>query len=110
MKKLIPFLVATTMLLSTTAAAQVHAQTPPAASKTMTIFGMVSDDGRTMVAKNARSWSITNPTMLAGREGHRVRIKCRVYPNSSNILVLSVKLTDTQTRYAANPSDSAFRR
>jgi hypothetical protein len=110
MKMLIPFLVVTALLLSGIAAAQSNAPAPAAASKTKTIFGMVSDNGQTIVAKKARIWSITNPGMLAGREGHRVKIKCRVYPNSSDILVLSVELTDTQTQYAANPSDSAFRR
>jgi hypothetical protein len=110
MKRLIPFLVVTTLLLSSTAAAQNNAPSLPAAAKTRTIFGVVSDDGKTIIGKNAHTWSITNPSMLAGREGHRVKIKCRVYPDSTNILVLSVKLTDTRTQYAANPSDSAFRR
>jgi hypothetical protein len=110
MKKLIPFLTVTAILLSGTAAAQSNSPTPPVPSKTVTIFGVVSDSGKTIVAKNARTWSITNPGMLAGREGHRVRLKCRVYPDNKNILVLSVRLTDTHTQYAANPSDSAFRR
>jgi hypothetical protein len=76
----------------------------------MTIFGMVSDDGRTLVAKNSHTWSITNPGMLTGREGHRVKIKCRVYQDTTNILVLAVKLIDAQTQYATNKGDSAFRR
>jgi hypothetical protein len=76
----------------------------------MTISAVVSAHGRTIVAQNARTWSITNPGLLAGREGHRLRIECRVYPNSANILVLSVKLPDSRTRYGANLSDSAFPR
>ena len=110
MKRLIPYLLATTLLLSGTAAAQSNAPDQSLASKTMTIFGMVSDDGRTLVAKNSHTWSITNPGMLTGREGHRVKIKCRVYQDTTNILVLAVKLIDTQTQYAANKGDSAFRR
>jgi hypothetical protein len=109
MKKLIPFLVVTALLLSSSAAAQSNVPPLPA-FKTMTIFGVVSDNGKSIVGKNAHTWSITNPSMLAGHEGHRVKIKCRVYPDSADILVLSVKLTDTQTQYATNPSDSAFRR
>ena len=110
MKRLIPYLVVTTLLLSGTAAAQSNAPDQSLARKTMTIFGMVSDDGKTLVAKNSHSWSITNPGMLAGREGHRVKIKCRAYQNTTNILVLAVTLIDTQTQYTANKGDSAFRR
>ena len=105
MKRLIPYLVAVALLLSGTAAAQTSTR-----SKTITIFGLVSDDGRSVLAKGSRTWLITNPGMLAGREGHRVKIKGRTYPDTSDILVLTVKLTDAQTQYAANKSDSAFHR
>jgi hypothetical protein len=110
MKRLIPYLVVVMLLLSSTAAAQNKAQAPSATSKTVTIFGMVSDDGKTLTAKNNHMWSITNPSMLAGRGGHRVKIKARIYADTADILVLTVKLTDAQTQYAANKGDSAFRR
>ncbi len=109
MKRLIPYLVAVAFLLSGTAAAQSNAPTS-SRSKTITIFGLVSDDGKSVLAKDSRTWLITNPSTLAGREGHRVKIKGRTYPDTSNILVLTVKLTDAQTQYAANKSDSAFHR
>ena len=109
MKRLIPYLVAVSFLLSGTAAAQSNAQTS-ARSKTITIFGLVSDDGKSVLAKGSRTWLVTNPSTLAGREGHRVKIKGRTYPDTSNILVLTVKLTDAQTQFAANKSDSAFHR
>jgi hypothetical protein len=110
MKRLIPYLVAVAFLLSGTAAAQSNAQTSSARSKTITIFGLVSDDGKSVLAKDSRTWLITNPSMLAGRQGHRVKIKGRTYPDTSDILVLAVKLADAQTQYAANKSDSAFHR
>jgi hypothetical protein len=110
MKKLLPLIAAVTLILCGTAAAQSKAPDRQGSTKTVTIFGMVSDDGKTIFAKNSRTWVITNPGMLAGREGHRVKVKSRVYLDTNNILVLSVKLTDAQTEYAANKSDSAFRR
>jgi hypothetical protein len=102
MKRLIPHMVVVALLLSGTAAAQNKAPALSPSSRIMTIFGSVSDDGKTLVAKNTRSWSITNPSMVAGREGHRVKIRSRFYSDTRNILVLSVTLIDAQTQYAPN--------
>jgi hypothetical protein len=97
-------------LLSGTAAAQSSAPSFSARSKTITIIGLVSDDGKSVLAQDRRTLLITNPGMLAGREGHRVKIKGRTFADTSDILVLAVKLTDAQTQYTANKSDSAFHR
>jgi hypothetical protein len=110
MKRLIPYFVTLLLLLSGTAAAQSNSQALTPARKAITIFGTVSNDGKTLLSTNSRAWSITNPGLLAGSEGHRVKIKCRVYADTSNIVVIAVKLTDVQTQYAANKGDSAFRR
>ena len=80
-----------------------------AQSKKAVISGRVSMDAKTIIG-DQKTWFVNNPAALAGREGHIVRIKCRLYRATNKILVLSVKPADGQTQYAINYGDAAFRR
>jgi hypothetical protein len=47
---------------------------------------------------------------LTGHEGQQVEVKCQLSSADHNIRVLSVKTVATQTKYAVNLGDAAFRR
>jgi hypothetical protein len=94
------------LVVAAPASAQTRAQASP---KKAVVSGKVSEDGTTLIGDH-HTWSVENPRTLAGREGRLVKVKCRLFPDASKIVVLSVKPADSQTQYAANPGDSAFRR
>ena|ERR1700685_777079 len=95
------------LLLSATGAAQTSG-TKTSSTKAV-VSGKVSPDGKTIVGDH-NTWSVSNPAFLAGREGHLVKLKVRLYAATNEILVLAVRLLDSQTQYAVNRGDSAFRR
>jgi hypothetical protein len=80
------------------------------ARKAVSISGQISMDGKTLVSEDNDIWSVTNPNVLAGHEGQLVSVKCQVYPDKSEIRVLSVKVAKMEVKSASNKSDSAFRR
>jgi hypothetical protein len=88
------------------ASAQTNSQ--PSAKK-IVVTGRVSQDGRSLIG-DLHTWLVDNPKALAGREGRIVKVKCRLYADTTKILVLSVKPGDAQTQYAINYGDAAFRR
>jgi len=103
-KRHILSVLAITLLLAATGAAQSNTKTVKAV-----VSGKVSADGKTLVGDH-NTWSVNNPSSLAGLEGHLVKVKCRLYAATSEIFVRAVKLADTRIQYAANKDDSAFRR
>jgi hypothetical protein len=70
----------------------------------------VSEDGKSLIGKNGESWLVENPAALAGHEGQQVRVKCQTSSGSHDMRVVSVKKVATQTKYAVNLGDAAFRR
>jgi len=106
MKKLVPFLLVVSLLLSTRAAAQ----NKSGVGKPFTVSAKVSEDRKTLVPTNGEPWLVVNPGALAGHEGQQVKVKCRLSSAGHDIRVLSVRVVTAQIKYAANPSDSAFRR
>lgn len=110
MKKLTLSFLIVALLLPLTAAGQNNNGTKSSAPKSITVSGRISEDGRSLVAKNGESWSATNPEMLAGREGQQVKVKCQRTSADHHIHVLSVKVVATPTTFHVSPGDSAFRR
>ncbi len=109
MKKLaLPFL-AIPLLLPMPAAGQNNGSKSSTA-KSITISASVSEDGKSLIAKNGEPWSVTNPGALAGHESQQVKVKCQKTSADHSVRVLSVKTVATPTTYHINPSDSAFRR
>ncbi len=106
MKRKIFSLALAALLLSATGAAQSSTKT---SSTKAVVSGKVSPDGRTIIGDH-NTWSVSNPASLAGREGHLVKLKVRLYAATNEILILAVRLMDSQTQYAVNRGDSAFRR
>ncbi len=110
MKKLILSSLAILLLLPIPAAGQNSKSGKSGKPKSMTISGRVSEDGKTLIAKNGETWSVTNPGPLAGHESQQVKVKCQKISADHHIQVLSVKTVAAQVKYTANPGDSAFRR
>jgi hypothetical protein len=110
MKKLVLSFLVVPLLLSGTASGQSNRQGKSAKPKASTISGKVSEDGKSLIGKNGGPWLVANPATLAGHEGQLVRVKCQLSSGGHDIHVLSVKTVATQTKYAVNLGDAAFRR
>jgi hypothetical protein len=110
MKKLVLSFLLVPLLLPATASAQSGGKGKSTAPKASTISGTVSQDGKSLIGKNGEPWLVANPLTLAGHEGQQVKVKCQLSSGSRDIHVLTVKTVATQTKYAVNLGDAAFRR
>lgn len=108
MKKLVLSFLVVPLLLSLPAVGQNRGDKYRAA-KSITISGRVSEDGKSLIAKNGESWPVTNPGMLTSLENQLVKVKCEIAANHG-VRVVSLKILATPVTYHANPGDSAFRR
>lgn len=111
MKILVLSFLAIPLLLPIPAAGQNNSSDKSGKAKPITISARVSEDGKSLIAKNGESWSVSNPAAMAGHESQQVKVKCQKISADHLIQVLSVKTVATaQIKYSANPGDSAFRR
>lgn len=83
---------------------------PKDSRKVVTISGQISLDGKTLVSQEDFVWNVSNPNVLAGREGQLVSVKCQVHPDKNEIQVFTIKVAVQELKSAANKGDSAFRR
>ena len=69
-------------------------QTPSAktSTKTKSVKGKVSDDGKTLTDDAGKSWTVSNPEALKGHEGHEVTVKGEADAAKNEIHVKSVKM------------------
>jgi hypothetical protein len=64
-----------------------------AASKPIDVTGKISDDGKTFVSdKDSKSWTIINPNVVKGHEGHHVVLTANVDADKSEVNVVSLKM------------------
>lgn len=110
MKKLLLSFLVVPLLLPGIAPGQSKSQGKSTTRKASTVSGQVSQDGKSLIGKDGRPWLLENPGALAGHEGQQVKVKCQISAGGQEIHVLSVKMGATQTKYAVNLGDSAFRR
>ena len=54
--------------------------------------GTVSQDGKTLVGDDGKSWTIANPDAVKGHEGHHVELKGSADSATNQIQVSSVKM------------------
>jgi hypothetical protein len=80
------------------------------AAKSLTVFGKVSGDGRSLVTDIDTEWTISNPEILKGHEATLVTVKCYVNPERNQLRVLSVKTAQPEFKFVSRSGDSAFRR
>ena len=61
-------------------------------SRLSTILGTVRADGQTLTfVTDQRAWSVDNPEILKGHEGHYLRVYGHVYPDKDLIHITEVK-------------------
>jgi hypothetical protein len=56
------------------------------------VKGTVSQDGKTIVGDDGKSWTIANPDAVKGHEGHHVELKGSADASTNQIQVSSVKM------------------
>jgi hypothetical protein len=97
MKKLMAILFAFTLLTSLGLLAQNTMPQDSMKSDTSTkaahITGKISDDGKTFVSdQDGKSWTISNPDLVKGHEGHHVTLKAHVSADGNQVEVVSLKM------------------
>jgi hypothetical protein len=60
-------------------------------AKSGAVKGTVSQDGKTLVSDDGKSWTIANPDAVKGHEGQRVELKGSADASTNQINVTSVK-------------------
>lgn len=72
---------------------QEPAKAEKASTKRVTLSGKISADGKTFVSdKDNKTWTVSNPEVLKGHEGHEVTLKAHANEAKSEIHVTSVKM------------------
>lgn len=61
-------------------------------AKSGNVKGTVSQDGKTLVGDDGKSWTIANPDAVKGHEGHHVELKGSADASTNQIQVSSVKM------------------
>ena len=56
------------------------------------VKGTISQDGKTLVGDDGKSWTIANPDVIKGHEGHHVLLKGSADASTNQIQVSSVKM------------------
>jgi len=67
-------------------------------SKAVSLSGKISDDGKTFVDKDNKSWTVSNPEALKGHEGHEVTLKAHTDAAKNEIHVVSVKMAKAEMK------------
>jgi len=91
--------------------AQSSSQSKVSTRNSITISGTISWDGKTLVAdKDGATWNVSNPQAFEGITGRRVLTRCRAEGQDHTLEVISARPVKSETRYAVNLGDAAFRR
>lgn len=62
-------------------------------AKAVPVTGKISEDGKMFVSdSDSKSWTIVNPEAVKGHEGHHVTLTAHVYPDKSEVHVMSLKM------------------
>ena len=102
MKKLTILAFAVALMMSSSALAQdttkhddmkTDAKAEKMSKRAVSMLGKVGDDGKTFVSdKDNKTWKVSNPDVLKGHEGHRVRVRAHVDKDKDEIEVTSVRM------------------
>jgi hypothetical protein len=79
-----------------------------ASGKAVSLSGKISDDGKTFVDKENKSWTVSNPEALKGHEGHEVTLKGHVNADKSEIHVLSVKMGKAEMKESKKKDEMKY--
>ena len=69
-----------------------------ASAKAVSLSGKISDDGKTFVDKDNKTWTVSNPEALKGHEGHEVILKAHEDTAKDEIHVVSVKMAKAEMK------------
>ena len=61
-------------------------------AKSGNVKGTISQDGKSIVSDDGKSWTIANPDAVKGHEGHHVELKGSTDASTGEIQVSSVKM------------------
>jgi hypothetical protein len=61
-------------------------------AKAVSLSGKIGADGKTFIDKDNKSWTVINPEVLKGHEGHEVTLQAHVDAAKNEIHVVSVKM------------------
>ena len=92
MKKLMLVSFALALVMSVFALAQEYPQSGAMKQETPKVSGTVGADGTTFVDKDNKSWTVTNPEVLKGHEGHEVTLTAHGDAAKNAVHVVSVKM------------------
>jgi hypothetical protein len=73
-------------------------QAEKAMAKAVSLSGKISADGKTFVDKDKKSWTVTNPEVLKGHEGHEVTLQAHVDAAKNQIHVVSFKMAKEEMK------------
>jgi hypothetical protein len=96
-KKLMIFLFALAFLMSTGAVAQDNGMKQDtmksgSSAKATSVTGKISDDGKSFVSDDGKTWTISNPDAVKGHEGHHVTLKAQTDADKGSVQVISLKM------------------
>ena len=74
-------------------------------AKAVTVSGTVGADGTTFVDKDNKSWTVTNPEVLKGHEGHEVTLTAHVDAAKNAVHAVSVKMGKAKVKDATTKKD-----
>jgi hypothetical protein len=72
--------------------------------------GNVRPDGQSILCAGNHLFMVSNPEILNGHLGHFVSVRGTLDPLTHQLKIASLKVIQTQTHYATNLGDAAFRR
>jgi hypothetical protein len=109
MKKLMTIVFALSLLTSFSLLAQdttkQDTMKSPTSTKAASIMGKISDDGKTFVSdKDGKSWTISNPDLVKGHEGHHVTLKAHVSADTNEVQVVSLKMAGDHMKKDSSPN------
>ena len=110
MKKICKILI---LLLTTSpliCGAQSDSGVPANQLKLKKFLGSVRQDGQSILCAGNHLFVVSNPEILTGYLGHFVSVKGSLDPLTHQLKIASLKVIQTQTHYATNLGDAAFRR
>jgi hypothetical protein len=96
-KKLMIFLFALAFLMPSGAVAQDNGMKQDtmksgSSAKATSVTGKISDDGKSFVSDDGKTWTISNPEAVKGHEGHHVTLKATTDADKGSVQVISLKM------------------
>ena len=68
-------------------------------TKASTMVGKISEDGKSFVSdKDGKTYTINNPDVVKGHEGHHVALKAKMSASKDSVNVVSLKMAGNQMK------------